>query len=118
MSRDSSNSDWVERNLESARRRVNQLEIDACRIRTDLAQIEVANATGIVGGAIAPDKEQPVTTAVAEQPLNWQPVAKLIPDGMELLAGATLPVEAPVEVENSKQVAAEPVLAGEPRVSG
>ena len=66
MSRDPSNSDWLERNLESARRRVNQLEIDACRIRTDLARLEVANATGIVHEAIAPDFEQPVASIAPE----------------------------------------------------
>jgi hypothetical protein len=118
MSRHSSNSDWLERNLESARRRVNQLEIDACRIRTDLARLEVANATGIVDGAVAPDKEQPIARAAAEQPLNWQPVAGLIPDGMELLAGATLAAAAPTNEEESEEVAAEPVLAPESLVSG
>src|SRR3954462_4772419 len=97
MWRDPSTSDWLERKLESARRRVNQLEIDACRIRTDLARLEVANATGIVESAVAPDIDQPVATAVTEQPLNWQPVAELIPDGMELLAGATLAAEAPID---------------------
>jgi von Willebrand factor type A domain len=102
----------------SARRRVNQLEIDACRIRTDLARLEVANATGIVQAAGTPDKEQPVAPAAAGQPLNWQPVAGLIPDGMELLAGAMLSAEAPIEAEDSEQVAAEPVLAGESWVSG
>src|SRR3954452_9776513 len=118
MSRHSSNSDWLERNLESARRRVNQLEIDACRIRTDLARLEVANATGIVEGAVAPDKEQPIARAAAEQPLNWQPVAGLIPDGMELLASATLAAAAPTNEEDSEEVAAEPVLAPESLVSG
>src|SRR4051794_36293505 len=111
MSRPSSNSEWLERNLESARRRVNQLEIDACRIRTDLARLEVANATGIVEAAVTYDKEQPVATAAAEQPLDWKPVAESVPDGMELLTGVTPAIEPPIEAEDSEQVAAEPVLA-------
>lgn len=48
MSVEPSNSEWLARNLEATRRRVHQLEIDACRIRTDLARLEVANATGLV----------------------------------------------------------------------
>jgi hypothetical protein len=118
MSRHTSNPDWLERNLESTRRRVNQLEIDACRIRTDLARLEVANATNVVDGAAAADIEQPPARTAADQPLDWQPVAGLIPDRMELLAGAWLSAKAPIEAEDSEIVVAAPVLAGESWVSG
>jgi hypothetical protein len=118
MSRDLSNSDWVERNLESTRRRVKQLEIEACRIRTDLAQLEVANATGVVQGAIAPDVEQPVTNVDSEKPLDWQPVAELIPDGMEILVGAPPVVPSPIATEVSGPMLTEAVPAGESWVSG
>ncbi|HVT30021.1 MAG TPA: hypothetical protein VHE81_18530 [Lacipirellulaceae bacterium] len=47
------NSDWLERALESARRRVRQVEIDACRIRTDLAQLEVTNAASVIDSDVA-----------------------------------------------------------------
>src|SRR5262245_11348699 len=87
MSRDSSKSGWLERKIEATRRRVNQLEIDACKIRTELARIEVANATGVADDSITPGIDRPVAKG-AEQPLDWQPIAELVPDGMELLVGA------------------------------
>src|SRR4051794_16213546 len=103
MSRELSNSDWLERKLEAARRRVNQLEIDAYRIRTDLAQIEVANATGIVQDLIAPDIEEPVANGASERALEWQPAADLIPHGMEILVGAPSAVEAPIKAEQLEE---------------
>ena len=119
MSRDRPTLTGWSGNLEAARRRVNQIEIEACRIRTDLAQLEVANATGVVPDAIAPDIEQPVArSAILERPLDWQPAAELIPDGMEILVGATPAVEAPIAAENSEEIAAEPVPASESWVSG
>jgi hypothetical protein len=118
MSRDLSNSDWVERNLESTRRRVKQLEIEACRIRTDLAQLEVANATGVNQGAIAPDIEQPVANVDPEKPLDWQPAAELIPDGMEILVGAPPVAASPIATEVSEPVRTEAVPAGESWASG
>jgi hypothetical protein len=118
MSRDPSNSDWLERNLESARRRVNQLEIDACRIRTDLARLEVANAAGIVQDATAPEIEQAVATGTPEQTLCWQPVAELVPEGMEILVGVPPDVEPPIATDASEPIDAEPVPVGESWVSG
>lgn len=118
MSRDPSNSDWLERNLESTRRRVNQLEIDACRIRTDLARLEAVNATGIVQAAVAPDIERPVTNGTPDEPLEWQPAAGLIPDGMEILVGESPAAEAPIAADDPQQIAAEPALADESWVSG
>src|SRR5215213_7433001 len=99
MSRDLSNSDWLERNLESARRRVNQLEIDACKIRTDLARLEVANASGIVD-SVAPELRLPVAIGGTEPSLDWQPAAELVPDGMEILVGETPAVEAPLAADH------------------
>jgi hypothetical protein len=113
MSRESSNSDWVERKLEAARRRVNQIEIEACRIRTDLAQLEAANAAGVVPDGIAPDIEQSVVNGASERPLDWQPAAELLPDGMEILVGAPPAVEVPTAVEVSEDLAAEPLPVGE-----
>ena len=61
MSVDPSNSDWVERALEATRHKVRKLEIDACRIRTDLARIEVANAVGLApSDLVAPLCEEKV----------------------------------------------------------
>lgn len=117
MSRDPSNSDWLERNLESTRRRVNQLEIEACRIRTDLARLEVANATGIIQAATASDIEQPVANDTPDELLQWQPAAELIPDGMEILVGESPAVEAPIAAGDPQQIAAEPALADESWVS-
>jgi hypothetical protein len=118
MSRESSNSEWVERKLEAARRRVNQIEIEACRIRTDLAQLEAANATGVVPDGIAPSVEQPVVNGGTESPLDWQPAADLIPHGMEILVGAPAAIEAPTEAEEPARSVAEPVPAGDSWVSG
>jgi hypothetical protein len=117
MSRDPSNSDWVERNLESTRRRVNQLEIEACRIRTELARLEVANATGVAQHAIAPDIEPPVANVTSERPLDWQRAAELVPDGMEILVGAPT-AETPVAATDSGSIAVETVPADESWASG
>jgi hypothetical protein len=118
MSRDPSNSGWLERNLASTRRRVNQLEIEACRIRTELARLEVANAAGIVEAATQPDVKQPITDGTSEQPLEWQPAAELIPDGMEFLVGAPPETEAPSIAQDSESIATVPAPAGESWVSG
>jgi hypothetical protein len=112
MSRDPSNSDWLERNLESARRRVNQLEIDACRIRTDLARLEVANASGVAQAGAAPDIEIPVANGNSVQVLDWQPAAEQIPEGMEILVGEPPDTDAPLTLETSEQVVA-PVTGSE-----
>ncbi len=118
MSRDPCKSEWLERNLESTRRRVNQLEIDACRIRTELARLEVVNATGIVDNRIAPDFEQPIASAVEEPSLDWQPAAELVPGGMEILIGAPPHADAPIAMENLEQPVPEPASVGESWVSG
>jgi hypothetical protein len=118
MSRDPSNSDWWEQDFESTRRRVKQLEIEACRIRTDLARLEVANATGAIQGAIAPDIEQPVANVDSEKPLDWQPVAKLTPDGMEILVGAPPVAASPIATEVSGPMPIEAAPAGESWVFG
>jgi hypothetical protein len=118
MSRDPSTSDWLERNLESARRRVNQLEIDACKIRTDLARLEVANASGVVQSSMAPEIDISGANVSSEQPLDWQPAAELIPDGMEILVGAPPGRDAPISVETSQEVVAAPVTGSESWVSG
>jgi hypothetical protein len=118
MSRDLSNADWLERNLESTRRRVKQLEIDACRIKTDLARLEVANAAGIVQDVIAPDIAQPVANDASHQPLDWHPAAELIPDGMEILVGAPPEAGAPIAAEELEPTSTEPVPVSESWVSG
>ena len=118
MSRDRSNSEWLERNLEATRRRVKQLEIDDCRIRTDLAQLEAANAAGVVHDTIASDVEQPVANVDSEKPLDWQPVAELIPDGMEILVGAPPVAAPPIGTGDSEPIPTEAVPAGESWVSG
>jgi hypothetical protein len=89
MSRNPSNSDWVRQKLESARRRVNQLEIDACRIRTDLVQIEVANATGLITEELPHPSHIETHVANADaSALDWQPAADAVPEGMEILVGS------------------------------
>src|SRR3954469_5165864 len=118
MSRDRSNSDWVERNLESTRRRVKQLEIEACRIRTDLAQLEVANATGVIRDPVAPDVEQLVANVEPERPLDWQPAAEVVPAGMEILVGAPPVAASPIAIEASCEIPSEVLPAGESWVSG
>src|SRR5436190_1672826 len=106
MSLNPSNSDWLEEALESTRRNVRQLEIDACRIRTDLARIEVANAAGVSNGDVtaAVREEEPETRQLsqadkenhlsigASDVLDWQPAGSNGPEGMEILIGA--PVQA------------------------
>ena len=91
MSRNLSQSEWLERNLESARRRVQQLEIDACRIRTDLAELEAANAAGTIAQRAVVDSEQPVAGGPVQSQYDWQPVAASIPEGMEIVAGSLQP---------------------------
>jgi hypothetical protein len=118
MSRDLSNADWVERNLESTRRRVKQLEIEACRIRTDLAQIEVANATGVVHDTIAPDVEQPIANVDSEKPLDWQAAVELIPDRMEILVGATPVATSAIGNGSSEPIPTAALPAEESWVSG
>jgi hypothetical protein len=118
MSRELSNADWLERNLESTRRRVNQLEIDACRIRTDLARLEVANATGLVNDPIAPNVVHRVANGPSELSLEWQPAADSIPDGMEILVGEAPLVETVAATKASEQAAAEPITADVSWVSG
>src|SRR5947208_471893 len=118
MSRDPSTSDWLERNLESARRRVNQLEIDACRIRTDLARLEAANATGVAQVDVAPEIEEPVASVGSERPLDWQPAAELIPDGMEILVGTPRESDAALTVETSEQAVPASVTGSESCMSG
>src|SRR6476620_8204944 len=101
MSQESSNSDWLQEALESTRRNVRQLEIDAYRIRTDLARIEVANAAGVANrSAVAPpvieeSDQQPQALLRAEPPpvaeadsIEWQPAAMNGPAGMDVLVGA------------------------------
>src|SRR3954454_21515355 len=101
MSRRPSDPDHIEKILESARRDVRQLEIDAARIRTDLAQLEAANAIGVLDGEVAPlPPEDPyeaparrdVNSPIAPAPsaIEWQPAAAAIPDGMEILVGEEL----------------------------
>jgi hypothetical protein len=128
------NSDWLEQALASTRRRVRQVEIDACRIRTDLAQIEVANAAGIVDGsisaplgdelsdtsqqtvmhveALAPSLElpvfdDPVKTVAPDVGLDWQPAATPLPERMDILVSAPPPTDAPTHAESPPQAAAE-----------
>jgi len=87
MSHESSNSDWLQEALESTRRNVRQLEIDAYRIRTDLARIEVANAAGVANGVVSPPviddaghrpqallRDTPLPVAEAES-VEWQQAA-------------------------------------------
>ncbi len=115
-----SSPDWIEQTLESTRRNVRQLEIDACRIRTDLARIEVANAAVKVNGEIgtplcdaesdastqseagisalatppgSPDVEPPGPNRVTDVAFDWQPAAEMVPSGMEILVGAPRPNE-------------------------
>jgi hypothetical protein len=98
MSDHPSNSDWFEEKLASTRRSVRKLEIDACRIRTDLARLEAANATGIVIEDLVPtlgdespafpDVEQPLLNGAPEEPLDWQSAATPLPEGMDIRVGA------------------------------
>jgi hypothetical protein len=109
MSHESSNSDWLQEALESTRRNVRQLEIDACRIRTDLARIEVANAAGVANGVASPPviddaghrpqallRDSPLPVAEAES-VEWQTAAPNSPVGMEILIGAPPRTEHPSE---------------------
>src|SRR4051794_39032917 len=117
MSRRPSDSDHIEKILESARRDVRQLEIDAARIRTDLAQLEAANAIGVLDGEVAPalhedsyeapaQRETHPPVATAPSAIEWQPAAAAIPDGMEILVGEELkPDDAPLPEASA---AAEP----------
>jgi VWA domain-containing protein len=118
MSHDSSNSEWFERDLESARRRVNQLEIDACRIRTDLARLAVANAAGKVPDANAADIEQPVANRATDRPLEWQSAAELTPEGMEILVGARAKVAEAARPEILEPIARASTVSEESWVSG
>src|SRR3954463_9578836 len=116
MSRRPSDPDHIEKILESARRDVRQLEIDAARIRTDLAQLEAANAIGVLDGEVAPplhedsyeapaQREAYSPVAPAPSAIEWQPAAASIPDEMEILVGEELkpdkapPTEASAAVE-------------------
>jgi hypothetical protein len=113
MSDDPSKPDWWAQILKSARRNVRQLEIDACRIRTDLARLEAANAVENVDGDIAslfqddeidrhhedaPPKE-PTAINVDSAPANgapknaidWRSASESNPEGMEILVAATSP---------------------------
>ncbi len=92
MSHDLSHSEWLERNLESARRRVKQLEIDACRIRTDLARLEVANAASDAAAEAASPRVNGL-----ESSYDWRPVTEVVPEGTELAMGVLPEAIAPVE---------------------
>jgi hypothetical protein len=118
MSRDSSKSGWLERKLEATRRRVNQLEIDACKIRTELARIEVANATGapVEDEALQPDG--PVRKNATEQPLDWQPIAEHVPDGMELLVAAPAESHEPSITGDAADATAMLQIADAPATAG
>src|SRR5262249_27950100 len=118
MSRDPSNSDWWERDFESARRRVKQLEIEACRIRTELARLEVANATGVVPDPVVPDTEHPVANLNSEEPIEWQPAAEQVPDRMEVLVGAPPVAASPITTEDLAALPTEAAPAENSWVSG
>src|SRR4051812_3064571 len=107
MSLRPSDSDHIDKILESARRDVRQLEIDAARIRTDLALLEAANAIGVLDSEVAPVLEEtvidaptaPVTRSSSDavpSAVEWQPAAPVVPDGMEILIGEETPADAPL----------------------
>ncbi len=89
MSHDLSQSEWLERKLESARRRVQQLEIDACRIRTDLAQLGLANASGIITDELAGDVVSPRAPRPLQPSNDWRPVGESAPMGLEIATDAS-----------------------------
>jgi hypothetical protein len=123
MSLRPSDSDRIEKILESTRRDVRQLEIDAARIRTDLAQLEAVNAVGVLDGEVAPVlDEDPIETsappaapsAVPATPsaLDWQPAAAVVPDGMEILVGVEPQSDESSPIEDS--VDPEPITTDVP----
>jgi hypothetical protein len=145
MSREPSNSDWLEQALESARRNVRQIEIDACRLRTDLAQLEVANAAVVVddrlvarlrdsesvspstpsqcaiASATAPEvarTDHPPRIGAPDNALDWQPATVPAPVGMELLIGAPTPTEGPFQETNPPTPDEAPIAAELSPVSG
>lgn len=118
MSHDPSNTEWLEKALDSTRRNVRQLEIDACRIRTDLARIEVANATGPSSGDVTaplreeesdiphhgPLRNENQVPVAASQAIDWQPAAPTGPDGIDILVGAPSHAESPSQFIDSPPV--------------
>ncbi len=122
--------------LSIPRRRVRQVEIDACRIRTDLARLEVANAAEVVDDSISaplreylsdtsqqttvreealapapqlPIFDDPVRNLAPDVGRDWQPAATPLPDGMDILVSTPLTTDAPPDAENPHQPAAEPI---------
>jgi hypothetical protein len=139
MSTSPSNSDRLEDTLESTRRSVRQLEIDAYRIRADLTRIEAElDAEGDRDPATLPRREViPVPTpatptsasvnALATTPrvypidgaptitvpttsLDWQAsVAPSLPDGMNLLVGTSPQIAAPSVLETAPPSVIDPI---------
>ena len=118
MSRDPSNSDWWDEKFEATRRSVRQMEIEACRIRTNLAQLEAVNATGVITEETAvPEREEyadrpQVTSAVTsdgQTDLDWWPVSESRPEGLEILVAVPAPDEAsPLPIPDPAVVEPQP----------
>lgn len=134
-------SDELEETLESTRRNVRQLEIDAYRIRTDLTRLEVALESGVVhGDSVEPSRDEaagashptplrldaraaPPGALTPEHPLamaasvvasEWQPVAGPFAEGVDdfLSAPPLSAARSPLENPQDVQVAvAEPIVA-------
>lgn len=135
MSLSPSNSDRLEETLESTRRNVRQLEIDAYRIRTDLTRLEVALEDGVGTGDAAaaprhevlecpqparlrldalatslevPVVEYPAPVSAPDDTPDWQATAAPLPEGTENLLGPTPEFAAPTPPRKPQHVVAEP----------
>jgi hypothetical protein len=87
---DSDDSDDLEEALESTRRNVRQLEMDTCRVRSDLTRLEVALESGIANRprAIRTHYEQR-----ADDPLTDQPLVRIEDEAVEAVAFELNPFE-------------------------
>lgn len=106
MSTGPSNSDRLEQTLESTRRSVRQLEIEAHRIRADLTRIEAEVESGVAGADVLESRRRDLSDVHRRA----REVAREVP-AFEVTAPISDPVAAPAPAPNW-QPAAEPLPAG------